>query len=284
MENTMNEQAAAARAAQDKQATQDGTNCHTDGTPYTDLERVSESQYKALLHKREGVPVQQDGTPYEYQDAGPEALSNCNRQLSTCSVWTAVWAGKTKHNGNVMYRIEHLGERYYYYRDLVKALGAPVQRAEKSEVSKARKAAAAAQAAALAEAQEQAAAALAQLSAYTDALTAAAKDGLRAADVVRTLERQEQERAHAAEVQAYKDSLPQGLTDKQIKLLADAQFPAAADVEEVNSECTYDDDDDDEKPSETALLEQKAAAMDTSASQPAKAAKKAVKTAKQGTR
>ena len=266
----MNEQAAAARAAQDKQATQDGTNCHTDGTNYTDAERNSEIQMKALLTKHEGVPCREDGTPYTYKDASPEALANCNRQLATCSVWRAVWAGKTSHNGNTMYRLEHTGERYYYYRDLVKLLGAPVQRADKSEAGKARKAAAQAAAAALAQANAEtaaqaAAAAQAQEQAqrYMAALQAAAKDGTPAADVLAHLQAEDAANALAKARHAMTmDLSARGYDPDDIVVLVDHKLPLPA------------------KTKETAPQASNEPAVDNVPTETAKGSKKAVKTTK----
>lgn len=265
MENK-EEQAAAARAAQQSNESK----ALLDDTDYTDLERISESQMTALLTKREGVPTREDGTPYTYKDASPEALDNCNRQLSTCSVWRAVWSGKTSHNGNVMYKIEHAGDRYYYYRDLIKMLGAPSQRAEKSEASKARKAAALAQAAALAEAQEkaqqaqaQAAAAMAQAQRYADALTAAAKDGTPAEEVLAHLQAEDAANALAkARHDMTMDLSARGYDPDDIVVLVDHKLPLPA------------------KPSETAPITANGTKEVQVTSQPGKAAAKAQKTAK----
>ena len=226
-----------------------------------------ERQITFCFDKAEGVPCQKDGTPYSYTDAGTDALDNCNRQLEECSDLRAVWCGKCSHNGNIMYRLTYCGSRYYHYRDLVRLLGAPSQRAEKSEASKARKAAAIAAAALAEEQAAQLAAAQAQLQRLQTAMAAAAKDGMLVSDMQAAIDREDKAAARAAAMADYRATLlARGNSEQEANYLVSRMYP-----EQVG-----------EKQPETALLEQKAAAVDTVTSQPAKAAKKAVKGTKKG--
>lgn len=263
-----NEQAAATRAAQDNETLTAAAISEMSDVETNDLKRC---QIETLIaRKSEGIPLMQDGTPYTYEEASSDVLDNCNRQLSNVTPLKAVWAGKTLHNGNVMYRMEGCGLRLYYYRDLCKILGAPSQRTEKSEASKARKAAALAQAAALAEAQEkaqqaqaQAAAAMAQAQRYADALTAAAKDGTPAEEVLAHLQAEDAANALAkARHDMTMDLSARGYDPDDIVVLVDHKLPLPA------------------KPSETAPITANGTKEVQVTSQPGKAAAKAQKTAK----
>jgi hypothetical protein len=273
------EQAAAERAAKTTDAIETAIadlNIAKDSAQYCRLER----QITFAMDKAEGVPLQKDGTPYTYVDANPEALDNCNRQLSTCSDLRAVWCGKTSHNGNVMYQLTYCGKRYYHYRDLVRVLGAPSQRAEKSEAAKERKAAALA---AAAKAEEQAAAlaaAQAQLQRLTAAIATAAKDGMTAAACMAAMDKAEREGARAACIADYHDTLiARGNSEEETALLVAAKYPTPAEIEERNSECVYDDD---EESSETALQAANVHTVEQLPTKAPKGSKKAVKGSKKG--
>lgn len=275
------EQAAATNAAQQEMTattahTDGNLGYHTDGTQWTKKEAVSESQMTALLTKKEGIPCQSDGTPYEYQDASPDALDNCNRQLATCSVWTAVWCGKCRHNGNVMYRMDHCGDRYYHYRDLVRLLGAPSQRAEKSEASKARKSAALAAQQAAAEQAAALAAAQAQLQRLQAAMAAAAKDGMTAAAMQAAMDKEDEYNALNARRVDYRNTLlARGNTPEECDALVGIKYPAPAEADDLNGEDLYDDESE-----ETAFTAANGTNDVQVTSQQAKSAKKAVKTTK----
>lgn len=278
MKHTDQEQAAAARAAQVTAAIKeacDTLNIATDSAQYHRLER----QITFAMDKADGVPLCKDGTPYVYEEASPEALDNCNRQLEECSDLRAVWCGKCSHNGNIMYRLTYCGSRYYHYRDLVRLLGAPSQRAEKSEASKARKAAAIAAAALAEEQAAQLAAAQAQLQRLTAAIDAAAKDGMTAAAMQAAMDKEDKESARAQRIADYRSVLlARGNSEEEAALLVAAKYPKPT-IDERNSECVYDDDDES---SETAPKDANAPTAEQVPTNAKKAAQKAAKTTKKG--